>query len=70
MSSDGKWTLDELMQKAEWEGGLYELVTGYGMDRDALSEDEHDEVRDMYQKYWDLATEARKIEDTFEHWVR
>ena len=43
-------SMQELANKADWEGGIDELIFGYGLTLDELPDDASDEVRQLVGK--------------------
>ena len=54
-----KMTPEEFASKLDWEGGLYELVTSYGLSPDRL---EDGALKDSYTKFYDGIKKLTNLE--------
>lgn len=57
---------EELAAKVDWEGGVLEAITGYGLSVDRLPEDVPLVIREAWQRVYDIAADACLIEDWLE----
>lgn len=53
------WTANEVYDKCEWEGGLYETVTSWGMSN-VVDPEKHP---DLYEALGEYIREANKLAD-------
>jgi hypothetical protein len=58
-------TREELAGKVDWEGGVSEAITGYGMSTRNLPDDAPEAVRSAWQRVYDMASDIELIE----HWL-
>lgn len=63
--SEERWTREELAGKVEWEGGVPEAITGYGISPRDLPESTPPEV----MRAWIAVYESRKDIDLIDHWL-
>lgn len=54
---------EDLAEKADWEGGILELVFGYGMSQEELPDNTPGPVRDAFTRLFDIKSDVRTIQD-------
>lgn len=58
-----RYTKDELASKVDWEGGVAEAITGYGISVDALPEDAPTWVRANWKVVQESGPAIRRINE-------
>lgn len=60
-----RWTKEEVRDKVDWEGGVAEALTGYGIDSSVLPDDTPDDIVEA----WDRVYFSRQDVDKIERWL-
>lgn len=60
-----RWTREELAAKVDWEGGISETITGYGIPPDRLPHDVPQEVADAWWRVYS----TREDLDIIDRWL-
>jgi hypothetical protein len=58
-----KYTAQEFADKVEWEGGLYEAVTGYGLKASDLDDDAPPGLMSLLEEFQEHAENAAAVEE-------
>jgi hypothetical protein len=60
-----RWTREEVAGKVDWEGGVSETITGYGLSSDILPKDAPSEIVEA----WKRVEESSKDIDLIWRWL-
>jgi len=63
-----KMTIEEFLDKVEWEGGWYEAVLGCGLSEKNLDDNTDPVFIDLVRMYCILANQLDKLEDRLIEW--
>lgn len=58
-----RYTHAELADKVDWEGGIYEAITGYGIPSDCLPLDAPESVREAWARIEETSADADVIQE-------
>lgn len=62
-NSNKKYTVEEFADKVNWEGGLFEAITGYGLSWTDLDDDAPAGLVGLLKNYEVKAKQAEALED-------
>ena len=61
-----KWTKEKLARKVDWEGGVSDAITGYGLGQEILPEDTPEEVFYAWGRIQASAMDIKIVNDWLE----
>jgi hypothetical protein len=63
--NDGKWSREEVAEKVDWEGGVSEAITDYGLSVDILPADTPPTIVEAWKRIKDTDNDVMRIS----HWL-